>query len=242
MENIISGLSSYSYDSTENWETNNPIIPNNVLCIENTGSELKIKIGNGVNPWNTLPYWLNVVSDNQATETELGMVRRATLTEALEGIDPEKYISPDKLLSVLEAKEIELSGFNTILTPGSTIFKRVDTKVNFTNTTYDDLLPYGSAATVSNGTIPFCAFRMEHKGTVTMSIDVKRGTGTVTFRFCKNLEVLREQVQTRNKWNTFTYNVDIIPGDILSFQTRNTNIASRNGDARNVRILIGQPV
>lgn len=43
-------------DNAENWESINPVLLKGELGIE-AGEETKIKIGDGVTPWNSLPYF-----------------------------------------------------------------------------------------------------------------------------------------------------------------------------------------
>jgi hypothetical protein len=44
-------------DTTANWTSNNPILASGEIGIETDSTPQRLKIGNGADDWNTLPYY-----------------------------------------------------------------------------------------------------------------------------------------------------------------------------------------
>lgn len=230
---LLSGLAKYSLDTKENWELANPILPLNTLCFETDGFTVKLKIGNGISTWNATPYF-NGQQPVLADLYTLGTVSRALLDDISLGINEEKYISPALLLEHLRSK---IGGDQLILSPGTNKYRFDDSEVYINNFDYPTLRPYGSPEPENGGVIPDIAFRMEHKGTVTVSFQSRKGIGSTSVRICKNLTQLGEWSTTSNSYRTQTINVDVIPGDIIAIQAMISGFLAYNGRVRQVRLL-----
>lgn len=56
-------------DTTENWESNNPVLLNGEIGLEKSAEGIKIKVGDGVTQWNSLEYYGGTVDlSNYATK------------------------------------------------------------------------------------------------------------------------------------------------------------------------------
>lgn len=231
---LLSGLAKYSLDTKENWELANPILPLNTLCFETDGLTVKLKIGNGISTWNATPYF-NGQQPVLADLYTLGTVSRALLDDVSLGINEEKYISPALLLEHLRSK---VGGDQLILSPGKNKYRFNDSEVYINNFVYPTLRPYGSPEPENGGRIPDIAFRMEHKGTVTVSFQSRKGAGSTAVRVCKNLVQLKEVITTSKSYKTYTSTVDVIPGDIIAVQAMIFGNLAFNGRIRQVRLLV----
>lgn len=228
----LSGLVKYSRDTKNNWEVTNPILPLDVFCFELNSGDFKLKIGDGVRRWNDTPYFvdqLKVLADMSIR----GVVFQASNLESLDGIEDTKYITTAQLLVKLNTY---VSGDLIILTPGSTIYQRVDAETYITNGDYPALRPYGSSVP-KNPSAPDIAFRMEHKGEITLSYQQRKGLGNTYIRIAKNLEIVDEQVAASFSYRTYTFNISVVPGDIIQVQARDASFLW-SGRIRNVRILV----
>jgi hypothetical protein len=230
------GLLNHCTDTAENWSLENPLIPAGVLCLEKNGSTIKIKIGDGVSRWNTLPYQLDSIPI-EATETILGSVYRATSIEALLGLNPNKYISPNTLKYVLDNGGVSPVGI--ILTPGSNIYKGILGPETHNNTSYTTLNNYGSPEPESFGSIANVVMRMEHKGSATFTLTHRRysGSGTLYGRIAKNTSVQQEWSTTSGANIMRTRNISFVPGDIITIQGRSSS-TSTYGELSNCVMLI----
>ena len=233
--NILKSLTQLSLDTTENWNTINPLIPTGCICLENTGTELKLKVGNGIETWNTLPYYSTISTPVLATENIAGIVQKCIEEEAIFSVNNEKYISPDNFLKQLK---FHTNGDKLILSPGSTIFKSYNPETYITNYDWPTLLPYGSAQPEGFGYPPSVSFRMEHFGEVTVSFQVRKGSGDFEIRICKNLETVVTHISNNSSYRTFSRNVSIVPGDIITVQTHIWDSGGLGARIRNIRILI----
>lgn len=91
----LSGIVGQCIDTVENWELQNPVVPNGLLCIEKsgtTGDVIKVKIGDGVKTYNQLDYFPEAASTIPlASETEYGIVKKGTISEMIAGEENTKY-------------------------------------------------------------------------------------------------------------------------------------------------------
>lgn len=56
-------------DTTENWESNNPVLLDGEIGFEKSSEGIKIKVGDGVTQWNSLEYYGGTVDlSNYATK------------------------------------------------------------------------------------------------------------------------------------------------------------------------------
>lgn len=53
---INNGRTELRHDTKENWASVNPILNIGEMCIEIDGATQNLKLGDGVTPWNDLPY------------------------------------------------------------------------------------------------------------------------------------------------------------------------------------------
>jgi hypothetical protein len=60
-------------DSTENWNSFNPVISLGEFTVDTTVQ--KVKIGDGVNRWNDLPYVYNIITDMNNMITRLDFIK-----------------------------------------------------------------------------------------------------------------------------------------------------------------------
>ncbi len=228
----LSGLVKYTIDNTNNWQVTNPILPTNVLCFESVGTNYKLKIGDGINRWNTTPYFIDQPLPFADLDI-LGSVTKATLSETIDGIDSQKYITASQLLTRLSSL---VSGDLIILAPGSLKYRYIDNEVYIDNNDYPALRAYGTPEPENGGYVPDIAFRMEHKGSATISFQMRKGLGNTYIRVAKNLEVLQEWSSTSSSYRTFTTNVSFVPGDIIQIQAKDTWVYY-TGRIRQVRLL-----
>ena len=230
---LLSGLIKYSFDTRNNWEVVNPILPLRTLCFSIDGTEVKLKIGDGIQPWNAIPYFSDQL-DVIGNLSTLGLVNRSLLGDLNIGTDDTKYITPALLLTYLRKK---YSGDTFILTPGSNIYRAVDEETYIIVSEYPPLRPYGTSEPAQGERIPDIAFRMEHKGSCTLSYQQRKGQGYTYVRIAKNLEVLDEQPAASSSYRTYTYNISFVPGDIIQVQGRDISFIG-TGRIRNVRLLV----
>jgi len=217
----LAGYINHCTDTAENWTTTNPIVPAGVLCLEiNTNSSIRLKIGDGTTTWNSLPYKFDY-SIGYATETESGLVIRATNLEALDGIDPAKYITPVALKYVLDNSSIVSTGI--VLQPGTIPYKRLNLIHDISQTWYNSTVGIGTNEPVNfvmdNADI---VFRMEHRGSATLSIThrVLNSSGIGYLRIIKNGTILDEWSTSSTLNATRTLNISFVPGDIIQIQGR----------------------
>lgn len=220
---ILSGYINHCTDTAENWVLNNPIIPAGVLCLEiNLNNTIRIKLGDGISTWNSLPYKFDY-DIGLATETEPGLVTRASNVEALNGIDLTKYISSAALKHVLDNFNFASNGI--ILTPGTIPYKQILTTQISNDTLYASTLPYGSAEPLDFlNDLNDIAFRLEHVGSATLAITHRRssGTGTCYLRVVKNGTQLNSWTTTSTANNVRTMTITFEPGDIIQIQFRSS--------------------
>lgn len=228
----LSGLVKYTIDNTNNWQITNPILPTNVLCFETVGNDYKLKIGDGINRWDTTPYFIDQPLP-LADLNILGAVIKSTLSETIDGLNSEKYVTASQLLTRLGSIT---SGDLVTLSPGSLKYRFHDSEVYITNTAYPTLRNYGSPEPEDGGYPPDIAYRMEHKGSATLSFQTRKGLGNTYIRVARNLEVLQEWAPTSASYRTFTTNVSFVPGDLIQIQARDTNVYD-TGRIRQVRLL-----
>lgn len=234
----IAGYINHCTDTAVNWATENPIVPVGVLCLEiNANNSIRVKIGDGVTPWNSLPYKFDH-SIGYATETEAGLVLKASNLEALVGLDNTKYLTSAALKYVLD--NINLSSNGIVLYPGTIPYKRLSLAVTRNTTGYASTLSYGSVEPENfvNGNNDI-VFRMEHKGSATLSTTFRRvgSTGTVYFQIVKNGAVLDSWQTTSTTNATRTLNVSFVPGDIIQVQMR-TSTSSISAEISVCNLLI----
>lgn len=235
MSETLPGLIKYSLDTKENWELVNPILPKDIFCFETSINGIKLKIGNGSNTWSDIPYFENQTPVLSELST-LGVVSRAVLADLDIGLNEFKYITPSILLSHLQKK---FSGDTIILTPGTHVYRSVAPETYIYVFDYPPLRPYGSAEPEQGGLIPDVAFRMEHKGSATISLQSRKGVRNTQIRICKNLTELQSWVISWSNYRTQTHNVDFIPGDIIAVQAKKLS-GSSDGRIRNIQILVNQ--
>ena len=233
--NNLKSLTRLNLDTTENWNTINPLIPTGCICLENTGINLKIKVGNGIERWNTLPYYGDMSTPLLATENVAGIVQKCIEEEAIFSLDNEKYITPDNFLKQLK---FHTNGDQIVFTPGSTIYKQYSQEAYIDNYTWPTLLPYGSAEPDGYGAPPSVSFRMEHFGQITTSFEVRKGIGEFEVRICKNLETIMTHVSNTAAYRTYSDTFDIIPGDIVTVQAHIWAVSGLGARIRNIRVLI----
>ena len=217
----LAGYINHCTDTAANWAAENPIVPVGVLCLEvNANNSIRLKRGDGITPWNSLPYKFDH-SIGYATETIAGLVLKASNAEALNGLDDLKYLTPATLQHVLD--NINLSSQGIILQPGTIPYKQILSLITRNNTSYPTGLVYGNSEPLnfvnSNNDI---IFRMEHKGSATLSITYRRigSSGTVYLRVLKNNSQVASWQTTSITNLTQTVNVSFVPGDIIQIQGR----------------------
>lgn len=221
----IAGYINHCTDTAENWTLTNPVIPAGVLCLEvNTNNTIRLKLGDGVTPWNLLPYRFDH-SIGQATETELGLVLKATPAEALSGLDLTKYLTPTTLKYVLDNVNIASTGI--VLQPGTIPYKFIPVPVNITQTYYNTGVSYGEQEPLNFIRNNEIIFRMEHRGSATLSLIHRMlNTGATGYtRVLKNNSQLIEWSTTSLLNTTKTLNISFVPGDIIQVQGRTTTSA-----------------
>jgi len=84
------------------WTVANSVLADGELALEK--DTFKLKIGNGVDAWNLLPYAYSFITLADANETIRGIVEEATLTELINGTatgatGAKLFITPAKLIS-----------------------------------------------------------------------------------------------------------------------------------------------
>lgn len=98
------------------WESNNPVVPEGVLCITKdrlyTGS-VEYFIGDGTNPYTMLPKFGMNSQEGTASDTVAGMIELATPEEVLAGTDTERGITPATLTAKILGTVSEVDGVPT---------------------------------------------------------------------------------------------------------------------------------
>lgn len=236
----LSGYINHCADTAENWILNNPVVPAGVLCLEiNLNNVIRIKLGDGISVWTSLPYKFDY-DIGLATETEPGLVIRASNAEALNGTDLTKYISSAALKYTLDNFNFTSNGI--ILTPGTIPYKQILTTLTSNDTSYASTKPYGSAEPLDFlNDLNDIVFRMEHVGSATLAATHRRssGTGTCYLRVVKNGTQLNSWTTTSTVNNVRTKTITFEPGDIIQIQFRSSATGTYH-EVSSCNLLISQ--
>lgn len=138
---------------------------------------------------------------------------------------------------------------------GSALYRASDAEcICASNTSYESIPGYGGFNTLTIDTAAFGWFKttgvhvdrvvqIDHPGIVTASVQLRRATGNETayVRVCKNGAIVQEFSQTSESWITYTVNISVQPGDIITFQKKSSASTVTTSSTRYHRILVAQP-
>lgn len=184
-----------------------------------------------------------------ASETVVGIVELATITEAETGTDTDRAVTPAGVAAAIAAQSS--AGYQHVA--GSSIYFAAETEAPcVAETSYNTIPTWGDVrSTIRISDFVFSqitshqdrCFKVDHPGQVTVTFEMARAaaSGTAYARICKSGVALEEWSQTSESYVVRSKTIDVLVGDIITIQRKSSSSSVATTKTRYHRVCVTRP-